>query len=644
MFKKGIIRKNRVFCIFMVLIMVLSGFIAMAGSAQENDSNENEISGAIIGTVLAGDGNPLEGVIVYLTKAGESTVTEEDPFRQKTNENGYFEFADLSRGVYALEVDEAGFHRWSLEVKVPAGEKVEVKVVLKKIEEPTKYGHVFGWVYNALEEEPIPGAFIEIFNERSDERPITTKTDRKGHFEVRVPRGKYTLVANSEGFEPYKEQLVVKGGDEVELKILLKPYVEQERPSLCGHIFDAKTDKPIFGWVELSYSDPKLKTSMPEPIKEFKERKDDREDEDCDSDKNQERECKEREDKERKEEKENTRSNNNDGKDPEPERCDKKLTEVQCEKPVDFFLWRTYSNQEGFYEYFNVPPGHYEMRVFAKGHITYYNEINIGEEPLFIDVYLLRAKSSQKPYSIISGHVFKARTNEPIAGAVVCVIPTKMVRKVLQELKTQDLDLGNIDLDNIDLSSDLEATYSDLPEDEPNLNLKNDDEVIREDRDYIDIPNPREEKTPNSRSSNERDKDCPEPKLRRQLLRKFCTKTDECGNFKLKVLPGDYVLIVKARGYELFARKFEIKPYQKMVVKVSLKPEDNQALDTDEGANTKNSEGSSTLDMLSGMPASSGATTSILSAVLSILIIIAVILGAALWQRKKNGGSRNSNN
>jgi hypothetical protein len=156
-------------------------------------------------------------------------------YKRETGERGYFEFVELHEGLYGLKVYMGGYHDWFDEVKIPAGETVRVKIMLKPIEvekpeEPkdpeekpeVNYGAVYGYVYNALEEEPIPGAFVVIINQYHEEIKFETKTDERGQFKLRLPQGKYIIIVEARGFYPYREMFGVRGGAEVELKIGLK--------------------------------------------------------------------------------------------------------------------------------------------------------------------------------------------------------------------------------------------------------------------------------------------------------------------------------------------------------------------------------------------------------------------------------------
>ena len=168
MMEKKYMQKNRWISVFIILIMVLSGFIAMAGAAEENETSETKHTGAIVGKVITPDGDPLEGIIIYLSLSNEVIA------KQETNERGYFEINDLARGIYIMKVDEADHEPWSKEVKVPAGEKVEVKVVLEKVNE-RKFGFVCGVVINALENEPIVKSGVDKFYQTDLEKILTSK-------------------------------------------------------------------------------------------------------------------------------------------------------------------------------------------------------------------------------------------------------------------------------------------------------------------------------------------------------------------------------------------------------------------------------------------------------------------------------------
>jgi len=600
MLEKRTYRKNWFLSVFIVLLMVLTGFVAMAGAAEEDNVSENNGLSSIIGKVMNADGEPLEGVLVVLTFGLEQSDPDKiRKIEQKTNERGLFEFNELKRGVYELNTRAEGYAPYSEIVKVPAGEIVELKIMLKKAEQEQKMSVVIGKVFNALKEEPIPGALIGFLNEYSDRRPIKTETDREGMFKVEVPRGEYTLVVEAQGFHPYKEPIKIPGVEEVKLRIGLKPRQEEpepkERPVLCGHIFDAKTDKPIFGWVELSYGNPE---PSPNPCKVVQERQD------------------------------------------------------NVEKPGDFFLKRTYSNCDGFYEFFEIPAGHYEMRVFAKGHVMYYNEINIKDDPLYIDVYLLREVCPPVPpkpaISIIGGQVLDGKTKKPIEGALVCVAPLELVKRVMEMMKSKNdidpellnleefgleaSDIENINLDKIEVDG-FEINYLDLAEYEVPQELENLDDLDKPVEAELKTRGDEIDEAGNNGVPIEERPIPPEP-VDREILRKYCTKTNERGLFKLRIPPGEYVLIIKVRGYLTFTHKVIIRPYQKILVRVPLRPVNDRPLadaNTNDSESNANSDG--TLEILGITTTTAGATNSILNSVLGILFIIAMILGVLVWRK-----------
>jgi hypothetical protein len=326
------------------------------------------------------------------------------------------------------------------------------------------------------------------------------------------------------------------------------------------------------------------------------------------------------------------------------------------EKPGDFFLWRTYANREGFYRFDDLRPGHYEMRVFAKGHIMYYNEINVRDQPQRIDVYLLREPVQKPKLSIITGTVYDKETKEPVAGAMVCVVPPELVRKFLEmhnkeigepmdmdleetiELDTEFIDVepGEFDKEMPDPNMDKDIWYDEKPITDKPMNKDDMDKNMKTRAEREGKP---DEQRPDQKPDNEEDK---KPEIRKELLRKFCTKTNEKGQFKLVIPAGAHVLVVKARGYKPFIHKFFIKPHQKMVVKVPIMPRDTeeQNLDKpelsmiDEDAKTTTTEGSETQDMQSGLAESTTSVSSILGSVLGVLVLIALFLGTLVWKKR----------
>jgi hypothetical protein len=640
MLNKKILHLKGLISVFIILIMVLSGFVAIAGAAEVNEENSTERPqlGKVVGKVINDEGEPIAGVLVVLSAITDSSDPEDAyKARQETNERGYFEFNELNRGLYILMAEMEGYHPYREEVKVPAGETVELKIILKMAEEKPEYCVVFGFVFNALENEPIHGAIVVIYNERSDIRPVKTETDEEGQFKVRLPPGKYVIEAEARGFHPYREIIGIEK-NEMKLEIPLKPIhdekPEHKRPMLSGHIFDAASDKPIFGWVELSYGNPKVEMPQPKRIERLPDR---------------EREEKEEQEREREREEEKEREHAPLSR-AETDKRDVKRPDAkpnaEGKKPGDFFLWRTYSNRDGYYEYFDVPAGHYEMRVFAKGHIMYYNEINVREDPLYIDVYLRREQVKKPPMSVIAGQVVDQETKEPVAGAWVCVAPPKLIRRIIEEYKSDDPEQMSIDIDpdNIIVNTEIETEFYEDSEKEVKPGIIVNKEKIEDGK--IQKPVPIKETDKKTRGEGERDTDqkrerdrekdddrnCCEGKReqRRLLLRKFCTRTDEKGFFKLQVPAGEYAMLVKARGYEAFTHKLVIKSKQIMKVRVPLNPSSET---TDEQEERAIDEGTDTMDVKSSL--SSGATglNSVLTTVLGVLTLIALIMGVLIIRK-----------
>jgi hypothetical protein len=334
------------------------------------------------------------------------------------------------------------------------------------------------------------------------------------------------------------------------------------------------------------------------------------------------------------------------------------------------------------------------MKVFAHGHRMYYNEINIRDDPLCIDVYLLReelkpkrdCKPEERPkdkqMSLIAGHVFNIRTKGPVPRAFVCVIPLRIIRERLDninldvnELSLDDLDLDGInledfgitklDLENLEFISEIDVDMKDWDEDDYNKDDYNKDDYNKDDYDMKTEKGTRQNEKGNGYDEKDRDPDGrdrylgegeQDQKLLQVKASRFCSKTDEKGFFKLMIPPGAYVMLVKARGYKLFAHKFMIKPAQKMMVRVPLTPfiqrdvnlnDEGEPLtdrpSPENGDSDENIDKSDTANLGSSAGAGTVGSSSVLSAVLGILIIIAVILFSMVWRRQNLSGKSKKN-
>ncbi|MDO8139924.1 MAG: carboxypeptidase-like regulatory domain-containing protein [Candidatus Brocadiales bacterium] len=83
--------------------------------------------GSISGYVTDKRENPIEPAKIRLkgknTKGLKKTISDED---------GFFEFADLDADTYTITASKEGYKKWKKIIKLREGESTEIEIVMKK--------------------------------------------------------------------------------------------------------------------------------------------------------------------------------------------------------------------------------------------------------------------------------------------------------------------------------------------------------------------------------------------------------------------------------------------------------------------------------------------------------------------------------
>ncbi len=171
--------------------------------------------GIIYGAVetLDEDGDPviLEGVTVTIEGAGYSNSAT-------TDEDGLYQFSDLSAGDYKLTFELEGYEPLTVDVALGAGDEYELNVTLEPIIKAMITGNVVD-----KNGDPIASAKVKLKGVKTGYLENVT-LDEDGYFEFTdLEADTYILTVKAKGYKQARKTLKVADGEQVEdLEIVLK--------------------------------------------------------------------------------------------------------------------------------------------------------------------------------------------------------------------------------------------------------------------------------------------------------------------------------------------------------------------------------------------------------------------------------------
>jgi hypothetical protein len=187
--------------------------------------------GSLSGYVLGQSGDaepvPLAGAIVMLKRIdlpsdavraeveGITGVNCGRIVKTRADGAGAYQFSSLPEGNYEVRIEYPGYESYCDEAEVVAGVDQTRDFVLaakSSSVDPTEYGSVQGTV---AEDTGLLTVYIPIENARikiylSNRRVLTARSDEQGEFEFpKVPVGVYPAVAEAKGYEPAKAEVTI---------------------------------------------------------------------------------------------------------------------------------------------------------------------------------------------------------------------------------------------------------------------------------------------------------------------------------------------------------------------------------------------------------------------------------------------------
>ena len=168
-------------------------------------------AGVIFGFINDADDNALQGVTVTLDGADSSeSVT--------TDEEGYFEFGNLSAGDYTLTCEKEGYETFSQDISLGDDEIQEIGTIV--LEEVVK-AKISGYVVD-IKGDPIENVRIKAKGVKTGYKNTAT-SDADGFFEFPdLEADTYVLVARKKGYKRKNTTVKLGEGESEEVEITLK--------------------------------------------------------------------------------------------------------------------------------------------------------------------------------------------------------------------------------------------------------------------------------------------------------------------------------------------------------------------------------------------------------------------------------------
>ena len=165
----------------------------------------------IFGFVNDEDDDALKGVTVTLDGAENSESVE-------TDEEGYYEFRNLSAGDYTITYEKEGYQTQTRDISLGENEVKEVETIIMEIIEKAK---ISGYVVD-IQGEPIESVKLRLKGIKTGYKS-TSSSDADGFFEfVDLEADTYVLIAKKRNYKRAKQTIKLGEGEETEIEIEMK--------------------------------------------------------------------------------------------------------------------------------------------------------------------------------------------------------------------------------------------------------------------------------------------------------------------------------------------------------------------------------------------------------------------------------------
>jgi hypothetical protein len=153
----------------------------------------------------------------------------EPMFHTISNERGYYIFEEIPAGKYQITVRADMFKPWEGVIEIPPGaETVQDITLLPESEISTLKGHVFDGNTESGVMSPVPNATVTLVSMKNATwiAPVRTETDEAGQYSFKdIPSGEYQLTVRADKYQPFETQIYIPAGETMEKEIYLEHFV-----------------------------------------------------------------------------------------------------------------------------------------------------------------------------------------------------------------------------------------------------------------------------------------------------------------------------------------------------------------------------------------------------------------------------------
>jgi len=166
--------------------------------------------GKICGFAYNTDEKPLSEVEVSLTNSSFSSSTS-------TNEDGYYEFKNISTGNYTLTYEKEGYETQALDADYEENDEFELEMIVM---ERNWEGKIYGYVKDK-KDEPVGNARLRLIGRK---KTLKTKSfDTDGFFKFTgVEPGKYKILAKKKGYKRTGKNMSLREVEGKKVEIYMK--------------------------------------------------------------------------------------------------------------------------------------------------------------------------------------------------------------------------------------------------------------------------------------------------------------------------------------------------------------------------------------------------------------------------------------
>ncbi|MBI5308036.1 MAG: carboxypeptidase regulatory-like domain-containing protein [Planctomycetes bacterium] len=180
--------------------------------------NKSGGMGVVFGLVGGNDDEVMKGVKIKIegTAFSDYTVTDED---------GFFEFSNLSAGDYAITQEKDDYQTQRIIINLEEGEVVDLGTITMG----TTRSYIYGYVRDSIRGNPIGTATIKLKGLKTKSKN-TSFSDTDGFFKFAdLGEDTYVLIARKRGFKRLNRTIRLSKGEERELELEMRTRIRKEK-------------------------------------------------------------------------------------------------------------------------------------------------------------------------------------------------------------------------------------------------------------------------------------------------------------------------------------------------------------------------------------------------------------------------------